>query len=94
MSRRCRRGTAGPAVIQGPYDFPRSAQGFPNADEFRIPPSPAEHGGGGIEHLAFFRAAGEPAAELTIPPPAPPPMDRVMAAAVKYKIEVLGPLPT
>jgi quercetin dioxygenase-like cupin family protein len=45
------------------------------------------------QHLAFFRAAGEPAAELTIPPPATPPMDRVMAAAVKYKIEVLGPLP-
>jgi hypothetical protein len=46
------------------------------------------------QHLAFFRAAGEPAAELTIPPPAPPPMDRVMAAALQYKIEVLGPLPT
>jgi hypothetical protein len=46
------------------------------------------------QHAAFFRAAGDPAAELTLPPPGPPDMDKVMAAADRYKIDILGPLPT
>ena len=36
---------------------------------------------------------GEPAEELTIPPAEPPDMERLMAIAAKYDIEILGPLP-
>ena len=36
---------------------------------------------------------GEPAEELTIPPAEPPDMQRLMAIAAKYDIEILGPLP-
>ena len=45
------------------------------------------------QHTAFFRAVGEPAAELTVPPRAEPDMEKVMTAASKYNIEILGPLP-
>ena len=46
------------------------------------------------QHLAFFRAVGDPTPERTLPPPAEPDMDRVMAAAADYKIDIRGPLPT
>src|SRR5215203_2800865 len=36
---------------------------------------------------------GEPAKELTIPPAEPPDMEKLMAIAAKYDIEILGPLP-
>jgi hypothetical protein len=36
---------------------------------------------------------GEPAKELTLPPAEPPGMDKLMAIAAKYDIEILGPLP-
>ena len=36
---------------------------------------------------------GEPAKELTIPPAEPPDIERLMAIAAKYEIEILGPLP-
>jgi quercetin dioxygenase-like cupin family protein len=36
---------------------------------------------------------GEPAKELSIPPAEPPDMDKLMALAAKYDIEILGPLP-
>jgi hypothetical protein len=36
---------------------------------------------------------GEPAKELSIPPAEPPDMERLMAIAAKYNIEILGPLP-
>jgi quercetin dioxygenase-like cupin family protein len=36
---------------------------------------------------------GEPAKELTLPPAEPPDMERLMAIAAKYDIEILGPLP-
>jgi hypothetical protein len=36
---------------------------------------------------------GEPAKELTIPPAEAPDMERLMAVAAKYDIEILGPLP-
>ncbi len=36
---------------------------------------------------------GEPANELTIPPAEPPDMERLMAIAAKYDIDILGPLP-
>lgn len=45
------------------------------------------------QHVAFFRAVGDPATELTLPPPGEPDMGRVMAAAGTYKIDILGPLP-
>lgn len=36
---------------------------------------------------------GEPAKELTLPPAEPPDLERLMAIAAKYDIEILGPLP-
>ena len=45
------------------------------------------------QHERFFRAAGEPARARTLPPPAPPDMGKVMAAAEKYGVEILGPRP-
>ena len=36
---------------------------------------------------------GEPAKALTIPPAEPPDMDKLMAIAAKYDIEILGPFP-
>lgn len=45
------------------------------------------------QHEAFFRAAGEPAAARTLPPPAAPDMDKVMAAAARHNVEILGPPP-
>ena len=45
------------------------------------------------QHEAFFRAAGEPAQERTLPPQAPPDMDKVMAAAEEHGVEILGPPP-
>jgi quercetin dioxygenase-like cupin family protein len=44
-------------------------------------------------HEAFFRAAGEPALERTLPPDAPPDMAKVMAAAERFGVEILGPPP-
>ena len=44
------------------------------------------------QHIALFRAAGEQAREPTLPPPAEPDME-LMAAAGRFKIDVLGPLP-
>jgi quercetin dioxygenase-like cupin family protein len=37
---------------------------------------------------------GEPAKELALPPAEPPDMERLMAIATKYDIEILGPLPS
>jgi hypothetical protein len=36
---------------------------------------------------------GEPAKELSIPTAEPPDMDKLMAIAAKYDIDILGPLP-
>lgn len=44
-------------------------------------------------HEAFFRAAGEPARELAMPPDMPPDMEKVMAAAGRYEVAILGPPP-
>jgi len=44
-------------------------------------------------HEAFFRAAGSPAERRELPPPMPPDMDKVMAAAATYGVEILGPPP-
>jgi quercetin dioxygenase-like cupin family protein len=45
------------------------------------------------QHESFFRAAGEPARERALPPQAPPDMDKLMAAANEYGVEILGPPP-
>jgi quercetin dioxygenase-like cupin family protein len=36
---------------------------------------------------------GEPAKELALPPAEPPEMERLMAIAANYDVEILGPLP-
>ena len=41
----------------------------------------------------FVIEAGEPATELTLPPPSAPDMQKLVAIAAKYRIEILGPLP-
>jgi quercetin dioxygenase-like cupin family protein len=46
---------------------------------------------GGFEE--FVMEMGEPAPTLTLPQPSAPDMDKLMALAAKYQIEVLGPLP-
>jgi quercetin dioxygenase-like cupin family protein len=45
------------------------------------------------QHERFFRAASDPAQARTVPPQAPPDMERVMAAAQEYGVEILGPPP-
>lgn len=41
----------------------------------------------------FIAEAGEPAQELILPPAGPLDMEKLNAAAAKYQIELLGPLP-
>jgi quercetin dioxygenase-like cupin family protein len=45
------------------------------------------------QHERSMRAAGEPARERTLPPQAPPDMDKLMAAANEHGVEILGPPP-
>jgi quercetin dioxygenase-like cupin family protein len=44
-------------------------------------------------HERFYRAAGEPAAERTLPPPTEPDLQRVQEAAAAHNVELLGPPP-
>jgi hypothetical protein len=44
-------------------------------------------------HECFFRAAGDEAQRRTLPAEGPPDMERVMAAAQEYGVEILGPPP-
>jgi len=46
---------------------------------------------GGFED--FVTIVGEPAPERRLPDPAPPDMDTLMAAAARFQLEILGPLP-
>jgi quercetin dioxygenase-like cupin family protein len=46
---------------------------------------------GGFE--GFVMEMGQPASALTLPAPMPPDLDKLIAVAAKYRIEVLGPLP-
>jgi quercetin dioxygenase-like cupin family protein len=46
---------------------------------------------GGFE--GFVMDMGQPASALTLPVPSPPDMDKLIALAAKYRIEILGPLP-
>jgi hypothetical protein len=45
----------------------------------------------GLEH--FFEEMGEPAKALTLPPPGPPDVEKLMALAPKYHLEIQGPPP-
>ncbi len=45
------------------------------------------------QHERFFRATSDPAQTRTIPPEAPPDMERIMAAAQEYGVQILGPPP-
>ncbi len=45
------------------------------------------------QHERFFRATSDPAQTRTIPPEAPPDMERIMSAAQEYGVEILGPPP-
>lgn len=45
------------------------------------------------QHESFFRAAGVPARTRTLPPQAPPDMDKIVAAANEYGVETIGPPP-
>ena len=44
-------------------------------------------------HERFYREGGEPGLARTLPPPGPPNMAKLAAAAEKYGIEILGPPP-
>ena len=46
---------------------------------------------GGLQ--GFPVEVGEPAKELSMPTAEPPDMDKLMAIAAKYDIDILGPLP-
>lgn len=41
----------------------------------------------------FMVDVGEPAQALTLPPPAAPNVEKLLAAAAKYRIDILGPPP-
>ena len=78
----------GPGVfVFGPRDFPHGfrVEGTTPA-RLLILATP-----GGFER--FVVEMSEPAKELTLPPPAPPDMSKLMTLANKYRIEILGPLP-
>ncbi len=45
----------------------------------------------GLEH--FFEEMGEPAKELILPPPEPPNVEKLLALAAKYHVEIKGPPP-
>lgn len=45
------------------------------------------------QHESFIRAAGEPAKERILPPPGPPDMEKVGAAAQQYGVDIVGPPP-
>jgi mannose-6-phosphate isomerase-like protein (cupin superfamily) len=48
--------------------------------------------GGNFER--FIIEMGEPATSMTLPPPSLPDMEKLMRLAAKYKIDILGPLPS
>lgn len=45
------------------------------------------------QHERFIRAASKPAQAWTLPPHAPPDMEKITAAAREYGVEILGPPP-
>ena len=47
---------------------------------------------GGFER--FILEMSEPATDLALPQPTPPDMEKLTTLAAKYKIDILGPLPS
>ena len=45
------------------------------------------------QHERFFRTIGEPAPVREMPPPGPPPMDKIMSVVDEFNITILGPPP-
>ena len=83
-----RRSTGGPgSSVFLPRDIPH---GFRVVGEsparFLVLTTP-----GGFE--GFFMEVGRPAEALTLPVPSAPDMQKLMALAAKYRVEILGPLP-
>jgi quercetin dioxygenase-like cupin family protein len=74
------------AFVYGPRDVPHTFEVVSERARFLLVAEPA-----GFED--FMRAAGEPAASLTLPPPpAEPPDPAVLTAlAAEHGIEILGP---
>lgn len=74
------------SFVYGPRDIPHTFLVTSEEARFLLVVEPA-----GFE--GFVRAVGEPAAELVIPPPpdGPPDMEKMMAAAAEFGIEITGP---
>jgi quercetin dioxygenase-like cupin family protein len=74
------------SFVWGPRDVPHTFLVASEEARFLLVVEPA-----GFE--GFMRALAEPAQSLTIPPApeGPPDMERVMATAAEYGIEILGP---
>ena len=74
------------AFIYGPRDVPHTFEVASTQAKFLLVTEPA-----GFEH--FMRTLAEPAQSLTIPPPPsePPDLQRLVATAAEYGIEILGP---
>jgi quercetin dioxygenase-like cupin family protein len=74
------------SFVYGPRDVPHTFLISSPEARFLLVTEPA-----GFE--SFMRAMGQPAATLTVPPPAAPPADLapLIAAAAEYGIEILGP---
>ena len=48
---------------------------------------------GDRDFAEFVRELSKPAASDTLPPPSEPDIERIVAAAAKHGIEILGPMP-
>jgi len=83
-----RRLTGGPgSYVFLPRDIPHGFQVVGTSPaRFLILTTP-----GGFE--GFVMEMGQPASSLTLPAPSAPDMDKLVALAAKYRIEILGPLP-
>ena len=74
------------AFVYGPRDVPHTFTVTSELARFLLVTEPA-----GFEE--FMRLLAQPAQALTVPPPpdGPPDMERLVAAAAEYGIEILGP---